>query len=308
MGRIPKPEQSASLTTDVAEASVNDNNIEQSNITEVNQATSPADLWAEPQTEQSASLTTDVAEVSVDDNTLDNSNIAEENQETSPTDLWEEPQTEQSASLTTGVLAGGAAALGGIAAVSSGLWNNQETSENDNNNVEAQVDQQTSPADLWEDSQTEKPQTEQQENLPNITDISDQEQPQITEEAQLSTPDLPEVRIIGFNEQSADAQITPPQEQKRTDADGLPNVWITQPTTPTETVSEEQSQELAQFGISSNSEDNPASAVAATVLGAGAFALASQMLDDNEESQEQDENPAISEPSASQLSLVKMLL
>ncbi|NJM18090.1 MAG: DUF4912 domain-containing protein [Richelia sp. SM1_7_0] len=295
----PQTEQSASLTTDVTEVSVNDNTIEESNITEVNQETSPADLWAEPQTEQSASLTTDVAEASVNDNNIEQSNITEENQETLPTDLWAEPQTGQSASLTTGVLAGGAAALGGIAAVSSGLWNNQETSENDNNNVEveAEVDQETSPTDLWEDSQIE-----QQENLPNITDISDQEQPQITEEAQLSTPDLPEVRIIGFNEQSADTQITPPQEQKRTDTDGLPNVWVTQPTTPTETVSEEQSQELAQFGISSNSEDNPASAVAATVLGAGAFALSSQILDDNEESQQQDENTAISEPSASQLS------
>ncbi|MBE9213259.1 substrate-binding domain-containing protein [Plectonema cf. radiosum LEGE 06105] len=305
----PQTEQSASFPTDVVAASVNDNTIEESNITEVNQETSPADLWEEPQTEQSASFPTDVAEASVNDNNIEESNITEVNQETSPADLWEEPQTEQSTSFPTDVVAAGAAALGGIAAVSSGLWNNQETSENDNNNVEAQVDQETLPADLWEDSQTEKPQTDQQENLPNITDISDrdQEQLQVTEEAQLSTPDLPEVRIIGFNEQSADAQITPPQEQKRTDADGLPNVWITQPTTPTETVSEEESQQpseeqITQFGISSNSEDNPASAVAATVLGAGAFALGSQMLDDNEESQEQDENPAISEPSASQLS------
>ncbi|MBF2016251.1 MAG: DUF4912 domain-containing protein [Rivularia sp. T60_A2020_040] len=291
----PQTEQSTSLTTGVVEESVDNNTIEESNIIEENQETSPADLWAEPQTEQSTSLTTGVVEESVDNNTIEESNIIEENQETSPGDLWGNPETEQSTSLTTGVVAG-AAALGGIAAVSSGLWNNQETSDGDDNN--AQIDQETSPTDLWEDSETE-----QQENL-NITDISDrnQEQPQITEEAQLSTPDLPEVRIIGFNEQSADAQITPPQEQKRTDTDGLPNVWITQPTTPTETVSEEQSQELAQFGISSNSEDNPASAVAATVLGAGAFALGSQMLDDSEKSQQQDENTAITEPSASQLS------
>ncbi|NJS16258.1 MAG: DUF4912 domain-containing protein [Nostocaceae cyanobacterium CSU_2_110] len=257
------------------------------------------DVWQTPETEQPSGVT----EISVNDETLDNSNITEDEQEISPGDLWGNPETEQSTSFPTGVVAGGAAALGGIAAVSSGLWNNQETSENDNNNVEAQVDQQTSPADLWEDSQTEKPQTEQQENLPNITDISDQEQPQITEEAQLSTPDLPEVRIIGFNEQSADAQITPPQEQKRTDADGLPNVWVTQPTTPTETVSEEQSQELAQFGISSNSEDNPASAVAATVLGAGCICgLLLKCLMTMKNLKSKDENPAISEPSASQLS------
>ncbi|MEA5595022.1 DUF4912 domain-containing protein, partial [Rivularia sp. UHCC 0363] len=138
-------------------------------------------------------------------------------------------------------------------------------------------------------------------------------------EAQLSQNDLPEVRIIGSNEQLTDAIATPPQEEVRTNTDGLPNVWVTQPNPqPTtseqdnlssedatrsqfvENTSQEQSEgQVAQFGISSK-EDNSASA-GAVVLGVGAFALASQMLD-NEESYEQDENPATTEPSASQVS------
>jgi len=324
-----------------------------SNIAEDNQETSPTDLWENPESEQSASFATDIAEVSPsEDDTLDSSNIAEDNPETSPDDLWENPETEQSTSFPTSVVAAGAAALGGIAAVSSGLWNNQETSDGDNSNIAednpetsptdlwenpeteqsasfatdiaevspseddtldnsniAEENPETSPTDLWENPETEQPQTNQQENVANITDIRDrdQEQPQVSEEAQLSTPDLPEIRITGFNEQPVDAQITPSPEQKRSNTDGLPNVWVTQPTTPVETVSEEQSEQqseeqIAQFGTSSNSEDNPTSVAGATVLGAGAFVLGSQMLANNEQSQEQHENPPITEPSASQVS------
>ena len=104
------------------------------------------------------------------------------------------------------------------------------------------------------------------------------EQSQTTE-----NPGLPEVRITNSNEQLADVETTP-QEQPETGS--LPNVRITQSNQtniPEETVSEEQ---IAQFGMSSTSEDN--SAVLAGAAGVGAFALGSQIKSNDEESHELD--------------------
>ncbi len=117
--------------------------------------------------------------------------------------------------------------------------------------------------------------------------------PDSTDDTQASetveTNKLPEVSITNENEQLAE-QSTAPQEQSTTD--GLPNVWVTQPnqqtTTPEETVSEE---EIAQFGVSSTDGAVLAGGAAAAV---GAFTLGSQITSNDEESEETDAQPSIS--------------
>ena len=124
--------------------------------------------------------------------------------------------------------------------------------------------------------------------------------PDATDDIQASetveTNELPEVRIINENEHLA-SQTTPPQEQSTTD--GLPNVWVTQSnqqaTTPEEITSEE---EIAQYGVSSTEVDTASTDGAVLAGGAaaavGAFTLGSQIISNDEESEEIDAQPSIS--------------
>ncbi len=279
-----------------ADVSVSSNNVE-----EQAQQTSPSSLWGTPETEEASiqeeeessfsGLIRNNADVSVSSN-----NVEEQAQQTSPSSLWGTPETEEvstqeeESSFPLGAVAAGAGLVAGAAAIGSGLLNrdNDDTPEDGKNADENNdVEQQST--------------TENQENEPVSGELGselflnrfEQDTPDATDNTQASetveTNDLPEVRITNENEQLADAQTTP---QEQPTSNGLPNVWVTQSnqhaTTPEETVSEE---EIAQFGVSSSDGAVLAGGAAAAV---GAFTLGSQITSNDEESEEADAQPSIS--------------
>ncbi len=240
------------------------------------------------------------------DPTSDESHNTEENQlQEQPTVIQQtttpDSEVQKKSSFPLGGVAAAAAGLAaGAAALGSGLLNRHkhDTSEHDNNAQENQVEEQPKEQfpgneqtnttgvggfatgeflnDVRQDNITQSDRTEAS-SIP-------EEQPQVTQETpSVTTADLPEVRITTSNEQLADAQ-TPPQEQQ---SHGLPNVWVTPPNSePLVTQETVSPQQVAPSEVSSNSEDNLASA------GGAVLAAASQMVGDNQKSQNQDDAKA----------------
>ncbi len=277
------------LISNNSNESVSSNNVE-----ELPEQTSPSSLWETPQTEEASTQEEEESSFSrlisnKSSESVSSNNVEELPEQTSPSSLWETPQTEEAStqeeeeSFPLGAVAAGAAAIG------AGLLNrdDSDTAEDGNNTGENNdVEQQLN--------------TEEQENESGSDGSGSRwffnrfrkDTPDETDDIQASETveanDLPEVRVTNENEQLADQ--TAPQEQSTTD--GLPNVWVTQSnqetTTPEETVSEE---EIAQFGVSSTDGAVLAGGAAAAV---GAFTLGSQITSNDEESEEADAQPSIS--------------
>ena len=278
-----------------------DTSVDSNNPVDNNDLTLPSSLWGpleteEPITQEEESSFSGLIHNNADESVSGN-NLEEQVQQTSPSDLWGTPETEKASieeeeesSFPLGGVAAGAGLVAGAAAIGSGLLNrdNSDTAEDGNN------------ADEDNDAE-QQPSSENQENESSNDGLSRgwflnrfrQNTPDATDDNRASktveTNELPEVRITNDNEQLA--AKTTPQEQPTTD--GLPNVWVTQSnqqaTTPEETTSE---QEVAQYGASSTLEDTTSTDGAVLAGGAaaavGAFTLGSQMISNDEDSEETD--------------------
>jgi phosphate transport system substrate-binding protein len=268
------------------------------------------DVWETPLTQRSRSDDNNTSEAysdatAVEDHNTEENSVEQEQVSQSPSDLWGNPETEvlsnsePSTNFPYGIAAAGAAALGGIAAISSGLFNKEKSDGQENSVEEQEQETENSASNLWGNPETQPTSTDEQsnatgvggfalgENIPSQSDrtkspIAEEQEQTGVESPSVATPGLPEVRIIPSNEQLADAQTT------------SSNI---EPTTPEETTTD---QKVAQFGALSNSGENPVS-VGGAVLAAGAFTLGGKILDGNEEYEEQEENDD-DKPSASQVS------
>jgi phosphate transport system substrate-binding protein len=271
---------------------VSANNVEQPSQDEA------SSLWETPETVEPITQEEDSGLINDDVDAVSTNNVEQPSQDEASS-LWGTPETEQPITEETqeeesSLPNGGIAAAGivaGAAAIGSNLLNrdNDDTSDEGNNADEQNTDNQENASNKgglgrgWFFNRFRK-------DTPDATD--DTQAAEIVE-----TSELPFVRITNENE-SADAQTTPPQEQRTTD--GLPNVWVTQPLQQTTTPEETSQEEIAQFGVSSTSGENSTSTDGAVLAGGaekavGAFTLGQISSNDEESdsSDAQDQNVAL---------------